>query len=97
MARITEGLDVCDRTGDKIGTVGKVHRPVGVASRAGGRSRTSGESYLEVDAGLLGLGKTLHVPASSIRDVTADSVLLDIERDRVDRMGWDERPSSIPD
>ena len=97
LARITEGLAVCDRTGDKIGTVGEVHRPVAVASRAGGRSRTSGESYLEVDTGFLGLGKTLYVPASSILDVTTDCVLLDSERDRVDRMDWDQRPYSIPE
>ena len=97
LARITEGLAVCDRTGDKIGTVGEVHRPVAAASRAGGRSRTSGESYLEVDTGFLGLGKTLYVPASSILDVTTDCVLLDTERDRVERMDWDQRPSSIPE
>ncbi|MBI4494813.1 MAG: Hsp20/alpha crystallin family protein [Chloroflexi bacterium] len=113
--RIRQGMDVCDRNRNKIGTVGMVYRPVGATTRGRPQSGTTPtgttgygqpgttptgtttgmEPHLKVDTGFLGLGKDLYVPAHFIRDVATDCVVLDVERDRLDQMGWDQRPSFI--
>lgn len=97
LGRIQQGMDVCDLNKNKIGTVGRIFRPVGARQQAGlGQPTSSFEPYLKVDTGVLGLGKDLYVPASHIQDVT-DCVLLNIDRDRLDQLGWDQRPSFIQD
>jgi hypothetical protein len=45
-----------------------------------------------VDTGFLGLGKDLYIPASAISDVTADRIYLNVDKDRLDDLGWDRRP-----
>lgn len=96
--RIREGMDVCDRYQNKIGTAGKIYRPVGVTQQAGyGRPGAGFEPHLRVDTGFLGLGKDLFVPVSHIKDVSGDCVLLDVERDRLDQTTWDKKPSFIQD
>jgi osmotically-inducible protein OsmY len=96
LERIHEGMDVCDRMENKIGSVSKVHQPAGVgAGSSGGRASGGAEAYLELDTGFLGLGKTLFVPANHVSDVREDKVILDVERERLDEMDWDKRPSFI--
>jgi hypothetical protein len=41
------------------------------------------------------LGKNLYIPASAIRDVTPDRVILQIDETRIDEQGWEERPAWI--
>ena len=52
---------------------------------------------MKVDTGFLGLGKNLYIPTSAIRDVTTDRVILTEDKDRVDTMGWDQKPPWIDD
>jgi uncharacterized protein (TIGR02271 family) len=72
--RIHEGMDVCDRDGDKIGKAGE----------------TIGQ-FFNVDAGFLG-SKEYYVPFNAITDVVDDAVYLNVDKDDLERMGWDQRP-----
>jgi hypothetical protein len=93
--QIREGMPVEDADGDKIGTVRAIHQPVRVVSTTARDPAPSNEAYLQVHAGLPLLGKTLYIPASAIRDIADDRVILRIDESRVDDQGWDERPSWI--
>jgi hypothetical protein len=96
-APIREGMTVEDADGDKVGTVGKIYQPASVSSTASSSAEPAGQLFLKADTGFLGLGKDLFIPASAIRDVTGDRVILTVDKDRVDGMGWDVRPPWIED
>jgi hypothetical protein len=96
-AHIREDMTVEDADGDRVGTVGKIYQPASVASTASSAAEPAGQLFLKVDTGFLGLGKDLFIPASAIRDVTGDRVILTVDKDRVDEMGWDVRPAWIED
>jgi hypothetical protein len=96
-APIREGMTVEDADGDKVGTVGKIYQPASVSSTASSTTAPAGELFLKVDTGFLGLGKDRFIPASAIRNVTGDRVILTVDKDRVDEMGWDVRPTWIED
>jgi hypothetical protein len=95
--QITEGMDVYDVDGDKVGSVGKVYQPTEVTATGTTAGEPAGTPYLKVDTGFLGLGKDLYIPASAISEVTADRVVLTADKDRLDEMGWDERPTWLRD
>ena len=95
--RITKGMNVYDYDGDKVGTVGEIYQPTAVGSTAATTARPTGQACLKVDTGFLGLGKDLFVPASGISDVTGDRVILTVDKDRLDEMGWDRRPDWLTD
>jgi hypothetical protein len=81
-------MDVCDSRGSRIGSIARVYRydandePVEAA--AGGGAPTAVptavayDEVLEVKTGMLGLGKRLFIPFSSIQEVVSDSVFLSI-------------------
>jgi hypothetical protein len=96
-ARIREGMDVVDVNGDKLGMVGKIYEPARVSSTTSEYAEPAGELCIQVDTGFLGLGEDLYIPASAIRDVTADHVELHVSKDQLDTMGWDQKPSWIED
>ena len=96
-ASIGKGMTVEDADGDKIGTVGAIFQPAQVSSTASTTARPAGEAFMKVDTGFLGLGKNLYIPTSAIRDVTEDRVILMEDKDRVDTMGWDQKPPWIDD
>jgi hypothetical protein len=62
---------------------------------AASNAPSTGDTYLKVHAGLPLLGKNLYIPASAIRDVTDDRVILRLDESRVSAEGWDERPAWI--
>jgi hypothetical protein len=98
---LREDMDVCDRSGEKLGTIGTVYPRVAtgatMTTEPAFGAPSAGDIYFKVDSGFLGLGKDLYIPASAILDVTGDRVLLDVDKDRVDTMTWDRRPSFIPE
>jgi uncharacterized protein (TIGR02271 family) len=49
-------------------------------------------NYFNVDAGFLGTTE-YYIPFSAITEVTDDSIYLNVTKDRVKAMGWNERPS----
>ena len=91
-AAINGGMEVCDLNGDKVGKVGKILPPTAVTSTTGSVAEPMEQAYLQIETGFLGLGKDLFIPGSAISDVTAERVMLNVEKDRVDAMGWDRRP-----
>ena len=101
---LAEGMDVYDSKGDKVGTIGRIYHPAGVAASTGtapgtyaAPSASSAEGYFKVDTGFLGLGKDLFIPASAITDVTGKQVTLNVDKGRLDDRGWDRRPSWVPE
>ena len=99
--RIREGMDVYDRNGDKVGSVGEVYSMTSAtASKSRSASSTSGSGsdwYMKIDTGFLGLGKDLYVPARAVTNVHDDRIELDVSKDTIDTFGWDEKPSFIRD
>ncbi len=47
---------------------------------------------MKVDTGILGLGKDLYIPAEFVNHIRDDRVFLTVDKDRVDDLGWDQRP-----
>ena len=100
---LTEGMDVYDVNGDKVGAVGKIYRPAGAtapstsAPGSYAEPRSGAEQYLKVDTGFLGLGKDLFIPTSAVSDVAGDRITLSVDKDRLDDMGWDRRPEWVPE
>jgi hypothetical protein len=92
-----EGMEVVDLDGDKIGKVDKIFQPAAVSSTASSTAERAGEPILKVSSGLLGLGKDYYIPAGAVRDVTTDRVVLDVDKDAIDTLGWDMRPPWISD
>jgi hypothetical protein len=100
IALVHEDMDVCDLTGEKLGTVQAIASgveagtPSGLAQPSSRLPSAYPAAYLEVETGLFGLGKRLYVPTAAIKDVT-DFVLLDLLREEIDQIGWEQRPSEL--
>lgn len=94
--QLREGMDVFDLDGDKVGTIGEVY-PADRLAEPGitGTAATAGEGHVKVDTGFLGLGKDLYIPFSAIREITADGIDLNVDKDEIDRMGWDVAPAYL--
>ena len=93
--QIHQGMHVEDADGDTIGTVSAIYQPVRTIATTSGTAAPAGDTYLKVHAGLPLLGKNLYIPASAIRDVTADRIILRIDETDLDKQGWDDRPAWI--
>ncbi|MBV9597284.1 MAG: hypothetical protein JOZ87_10495 [Chloroflexi bacterium] len=83
LGRIQSGMDVCDSRGSRLGSVARVYRYDShdePDEHAGGGTATAVgyDEVLEVKTGMLGLGKRLYVPFSSIQEIVSDSVFLSI-------------------
>jgi hypothetical protein len=92
---IREGMSVEDADGDSVGTVKAVFQAVQASSAATSNVAPAGDAYLKVHAGLPLIGKTLYIPASAVRDVADDRVILQIDESRVGEQGWEDRPAWI--
>ena len=95
LASIATGMTIEDADGDEIGTVGTIYQPIPATAASAAAAAPADEAYMKVDRGFLGLGKHLYIPSSAIRDVTTDRVILTVDKDRVDEMGWDQKPPWI--
>ena len=82
LGRIQSGMDVCDSRGGRLGSVSRVYRYDSndevLEQPAGGAPATAYDEVIEVKTGMLGLGKRLFIPFSSIQEVISDSVFLAI-------------------
>jgi hypothetical protein len=84
LGRIVPGMDICDRNGDKFGTVAHVYRYDSAAlDMAHGSSRVAQHEVVEVKTGFLGLGKRLYIPTGFIQDVTPGSVFMSKVADEI--------------
>ncbi len=86
-----EGMNVCDLDGDKIGTIKMVHQ----LGRSVGSVTPTNEGYAQVETGFLGLGNELYIPLNACRNCDQDCCFLNVDKDDIDRMGWDTKPVNI--
>jgi len=83
--RIAPGMDVCDVSGEKVGTVARVHHEA--ATR----------EIIEVKTGPLGLGKHLYVPTTEVDAITDAAIVLKHPKQEFHEAGLDARPESVTD
>jgi len=97
LGRLRPDMDVCDRNGDKLGTIAHVYRhEVAAATGVPGAELTPpAEDVIEVKTGLFGLGKHLYVPVSAVTDTTTDAVFLSRSRDELAELGWERKPDYL--
>jgi uncharacterized protein (TIGR02271 family) len=72
----------------------QVREGMDVLDQNGDKIGKAGETlgdYFNVDAGFLGT-KEYYVPFSAVTEVREDAVYLNVVKDRLDSMGWDQRP-----
>jgi uncharacterized protein (TIGR02271 family) len=86
--QLTDGMDVYDANGDKVGTVDEVYDSTGAGGASGG-------GYLRVPTGFLGLGREHHIPFSAVQSVEGDRINLNVGRDELDNLGYDEAPRDV--
>jgi hypothetical protein len=102
LGRITPGMDVCDVTGEKVGSIAHVYRfdeptePTETmeATEAKPAAR-AGEEFIEVKTGFLGLGKHLYIPISAVQEVLTDSIFLSKSRETFEELGYAEKPEHL--
>lgn len=80
---VTKGMDVCDVSGEKVGTVARVYRSLATPE------------VIEVKTGLFGLGKHLFVPAEEVEGVGAAGVILKHSKYEFHDFGLDARPDDL--
>jgi len=83
LGRIQSGMDVCDSRGSRLGSIARVYRydsndEPSEHAAGGAPAAVAYDEVIEVKTGLLGLGKRLYIPFSSIQEVVSDSVFLSI-------------------
>jgi hypothetical protein len=83
--QLAPGMDVSDVSGEKVGTVARIHHPA------------AAEEIVEVKTGLLGLGQHLYVPPGEIDAVTEGGVILRHAKQEFHDVGLDARPEGLSD
>ncbi len=94
LGRITPGMDVCDVTGDKVGSIAHIyHVDQGAETTDGATPARTGDEILEVKTGFLGLGKHYYIPMNDVQEVLTDSIFLSKSREAFAELGYDEKPA----
>ena len=74
----------------------QVHEGMEVLDLNGEKIGMCGETlgdYFNIDAGFLGTNE-YYAPFSAIRSVDGNSIMLNVHKDQIDTMGWNERPEA---
>jgi len=79
-ARIALGMDVCDVSGEKVGTVARV------------LEQAAAREIIEVKTGPFGMGKHLYVPATEVDAITDGGLVLKYPKHEFHEVGFDARP-----
>ncbi len=77
------GMDVCDVSGEKVGTVARVYNPA------------SAQEVIEVKTGLFGMGKHLYVQSRQVDAITDAGVILRLPKQEFHEAGMDARPEGL--
>ena len=83
MPAIAPGMDVCDVSGEKVGTVARVHHPLAASE------------VVEVKTGPLGFGKHLYVPLAEVDGVTEAGLILKHPKQEFHQVGLDAKPDDV--
>ena len=99
-SRLRPGMEVCDLSADKVGTVAHIYRSPEAADTSGegspaGSTAPPYEEVLDIKTGLLGLGSHLYVPVSAIQDLLSDYVFLSKPKAEFEGQGWHDKPASL--
>ena len=94
LGRITPGMDVCDVTGEKVGTIAHIYQLDQGATEEPAASHT-GDEFIEVKSGFLGLGKHYYIPLSAVQEVLTDSIFLSKSREAFAELGYEEKPAHL--
>ena len=96
LGRVIPGMDVCDVTGEKIGTIAHIYQPhVGTEATEEATPARTGHEVLEVKTGFLGLGKHYYIPMNDVQEVLTDSVFLSKSREAFAELGYEEKPAHL--
>jgi hypothetical protein len=99
--RITQGMAVLDLAGDRIGSVTSVSGRFPDLDKTGdlnavGRNQEAlraglgAAGHVEIDS----RGRHLFVPFTAVNEVRDDAVILTVDREAVDTLGWDVAPTT---
>jgi hypothetical protein len=91
LGRIVPGMDVCDVTGEKVGSISHIYRSDDATEEQ--PSARAGDELIEVKTGFLGLGKHFYVPMEAVQEVLTDSVFLSKSRESFAELGYEEKPA----
>jgi hypothetical protein len=93
LGRITPGMDVCDVTGEKVGTISHIYRyDAGTQAAA---EAPPGDEIIEVKTGFLGFGKHFYIPMGAVQEVLTDSLFLSKSRQMFEELGYDTKPAHM--
>jgi hypothetical protein len=93
LGRIVPGMDVCDVTGEKVGSIAHILRFDDLTEETA--PDRQGEEILEVKSGLFGLGSHYYIPMSAVQEVLTDSVFLSKSREAFSELGYKEKPAHM--
>jgi hypothetical protein len=93
LGRIVPGMDVCDVTGEKVGSIAHIYRFDEATETEESGAARSGDELIEVKSGFLGLGKHFYIPMSAVQEVLTDSIFLDKSREAFEELGYTEKPA----
>jgi hypothetical protein len=94
LGRIVPGMDVCDVTGEKVGSIAHIYRfDEASEATAEGTSARAGDELIEVKTGFLGFGKHLYIPMSAVQEVLTDSIFLSKSQEAFSELGYEEKPA----
>ena len=95
LGRITPGMDVCDVTGEKVGTISHIYQFDQETESADEVTPARAEEWIEVKTGFLGLGKHYFIPMSAVQEVLTDSIFLSKPRESFADLGYEEKPAHV--
>jgi hypothetical protein len=98
LGRITPGMDVCDVTGEKVGSIAHIYRfDQGTEVTNESTPARTGDEFIEVKTGFLGLGKHYYIPMEAVQEVLTDSIFVSKPRESFGELGYEEKPAHFAD
>ena len=101
LGRLKPDMDVCDLSGDKVGTISRVYRYADATAGASGAGTPAAPSVpprdevMEVKTGFLGLGSRLYIPLSAVHDTLDDCVFVSKPTEEFEGLGWHDKPAYL--
>jgi hypothetical protein len=101
LGRLKPDMEVCDLSGDKVGTISRVYRHADAAVGAGGAETTAPprelprDEVMQVKTGFLGLGSQLYIPLSAVQDTLDDCVFVSKPKEEFESLGWHDKPAYL--
>jgi hypothetical protein len=85
-------MEVCDASGDKIGSIARVHHMSEAHEPA---SEGVLDEIMEVKTGFLGFGKRLYVPLSDVQEVFRETAFLSRTKAELESLGYQTKPTHL--